>query len=369
MRIIFSGGGTGGHIFPAISVADELKKRNPGATFHFVGALGKMEMDKVPKAGYPITGLWISGFQRQLTWKNLLFPVKLAWSLAHAGWLVMRFKPDCVVGFGGYASGAALFMASLFGRRTMIQEQNSFPGVTNRILAKRVDKICVAYDAAKRFFPSDKTILTGNPVRSSLLHLPTKEEALRHFGMSADKKTVLITGGSGGARSLNEGMSHGFEVLSVMKDVQFLWQCGNVYMEKFVGSDSAQLTHVKLVPFIDRMDLAYAMADLVVCRAGALTIAELCVLGKPVVLVPSPNVAEDHQTKNAEALSERKSAVLLPDDRCRTELISKITQLLEDQGTMTSLRNNILKLGTPSAVEAIADEVERLISDDGKNRT
>ncbi len=361
MRIIISGGGTGGHVYPAIAIADALKKINSEIDILFVGANGKLEMGKVPKAGYPIEGLWISGFHRKLTVRNLLFPFKLMGSLAKAWQIVSRFKPDAVVGVGGYASGPVLEVASRKGIPSLIQEQNSFAGVTNRLLAKKVSRICVAYDGMERYFPKDKILLTGNPVRQDILDTSlTREEALQHFGMEASKKTLFVFGGSLGAKTINEAMAAGTDILKANENVQVLWQMGSLYKEEFEKSDTALLPNVHAKMFIDRMDLAYKMADVVISRAGALTISELCLVGKPAVLVPSPNVAEDHQTKNALALTGKDAAISVKDIEAKGKMLQIAFNLLDDPDHCRRKAENIMALGKPQAAETIAKEVIKL---------
>lgn len=361
-KIIISGGGTGGHVFPAIAIADEIKKQLPDANILFVGAKGKIEMEKVPKAGYPIEGLWISGFHRKLTLRNLTFAFKLVSSLFKSWGIVSRFRPDVAVGVGGYASGAVLQVASMRNIPSLIQEQNSYPGVTNRILGGKAHKICVAYDGMERFFPVEKIIHTGNPVRSSVAKpLTDRKAALKHFGLEEGKRTVFVFGGSLGAKSINQAIAANVAEWANMKDVQLIWQIGKLYEEDFAKCEAAQLPNVKVLTFIDRMDWAYALADVIVCRAGALTIAELCLVAKPAILIPSPNVAEDHQTKNAQALVEKNAAHLLSDKAAKDEIVSAITNLLNDEKEQQKLKNNIQQLAQPKAAEAIAKEVLALI--------
>ncbi|GJM31806.1 MAG: UDP-N-acetylglucosamine--N-acetylmuramyl-(pentapeptide) pyrophosphoryl-undecaprenol N-acetylglucosamine transferase [Saprospiraceae bacterium] len=365
IKVIVSGGGTGGHVFPAIAIADALKKKNPQAEILFVGAQDKIEMEKVPKAGYPIEGLWISGFHRKLTLRNMLFPLKLIMSMLKARRIIRRFRPQVVVGVGGFASGPVLDMATRMGIPTLIQEQNSYAGVTNRILAKKVDKICVAYDDMERYFPAPKLVITGNPVRADLAQASAdRKVAFEHYGFAPDKQTIFVFGGSLGAQSLNEAMAANTELLAKNPQVQVLWQAGKLYMERFRDCATAQLPNVQIHDFIDRMDLAYKMADLVVCRAGALTISELCLLGQPALLIPSPNVAEDHQTKNAMALVNKDAAVFLPDGEAKTSIISRSLSLLEDEPTLKKLSTNIRKLARQNAAEVIAEEVLKLIKVD-----
>jgi UDP-N-acetylglucosamine--N-acetylmuramyl-(pentapeptide) pyrophosphoryl-undecaprenol N-acetylglucosamine transferase len=363
MKIIISGGGTGGHVFPAIAIADAIKKLRPDADLLFVGAEGKLEMEKVPKAGYPIEGLWISGFQRSLTLRNLMFPVKLIHSWWKARQIVRRFRPDVAVGVGGYASGPTLNATGAFGIPTVLQEQNSYPGVTNKILAKKAAKICVAYDGMEQFFPKEKIVLAGNPVRSEVFqNLENKrQEGITYFGLSETKQTIFVFGGSLGARTLNEALAAGRQILNENRQVQVLWQCGRFYHENFKNSETAQLPTVKILPFIDRMDLAYAAADVVIGRAGALSISEMCLVGKPSILVPSPNVAEDHQTKNALALVEKDAALMVKDAAAKDELIWTALEVLKNKELQTQLSKNIKALAKPDAAEAIANVVLNLI--------
>lgn len=368
LKIIISGGGTGGHIFPAIAIANAIKAKRPDADILFVGAKGKMEMEKVPRAGYPIKGLWISGFQRKLTLRNLLFPIKLLSSLLRASRIIRSFKPDVAVGVGGYASGPLLEMATRKGIPALIQEQNSYAGVTNRLLAKKVQRICVAYDNMERYFPQEKLALTGNPVRSDLTEVSaTREEALAHFGLDPAKKTLLLFGGSLGARTLNQAMAASTAALREREDVQVLWQCGRLYVKDFKQSETAQLPNVQMQAFIDRMDLAYKMADLVVCRAGALTISELQLVGKPAMLVPSPNVAEDHQTKNALALVERDAAIMLPDAEAKAQMIPEALALLDHPERLQELATNVYAMAKTDAAEQIADEVLNLLRNERRD--
>lgn len=363
MRIVFSGGGTGGHIFPAVAVADEIKKRYPEAQILFIGAMGKMEMEKVPKAGYQIKGLWISGFQRQLTFKNLLFPAKLIHSLFAAYGILKKFKPDVVAGFGGFASGASLYVASFMKIPTLIQEQNSYAGVTNKLLATKVDRICTAYPDMNKFFPKEKMKFTGNPVRQVLLDVLDKSMALKDLGISKGRSVVLISGGSLGARTLNMAMKDNAENIIGMSDVHFIWQCGSLYLEEYAKCLTAKLPNVSIMPFIQNMEMVYSAADIVIARAGALTVSELCVQGKVSILVPSPNVAEDHQTKNAMALVERKAAVMVKDEELSDMMCERITFLLENEGLRKELEVNIKSLAKPNAVQEIADELIRLVNE------
>jgi UDP-N-acetylglucosamine--N-acetylmuramyl-(pentapeptide) pyrophosphoryl-undecaprenol N-acetylglucosamine transferase len=362
-RIIISGGGTGGHIYPAIAIADSIRERIPDAEILFVGAEGKMEMELVPAAGYKIQGLRISGIQRRFTMANLSFPFKVLSSLRSAGRIVRAFKPQVAVGVGGYASGPLLWKASASGIPTLIQEQNSYAGLTNRLLGRRARKICVAYEHMERFFPVDKLIVTGNPVRSDIgSGNLTREESVTHFGLDPSRKTLLVIGGSLGARTINESVLAGMGSLKD-KGVQVIWQAGRLYIEEMKArAGSALAGRIQILEFIKEMDRAYAAADLVISRAGALAISELCIAGKPVVLVPSPNVAEDHQTKNAQSLVERQAAVLVPDHEARTRLVGYALSLLEDGDRLDTMSRNIVKMARPDAASAIANEVIDLIS-------
>ncbi len=364
-KVIISGGGTGGHVFPAIAIADALKEKDPTIEIRFVGAQGKIEMEKVPAAGYPIDGLWISGIQRKLTLKNLLFPFKLISSMWKAQKIIGRFRPDVAVGVGGYASYPTLAVAARRGIPTLIQEQNSYAGVTNKMLQNKVRTVCVAYDKMERYFPKANIIWTGNPVRKDIAELEKKKaEALAHFGFKPDRKTIVIMGGSLGARTLNDSMGSNTALLTKHPEVQVLWQAGKLYIEEFKDSDTARLENVKVQAFIKRMDLAYAMADVVIGRAGALTISELCLVAKPAILVPSPNVAEDHQTKNAMALVEKDAAILVKDKDAR-DMVQNAIELLADSDKMALLSKNIKRLAKPNAAAQIADEVMKLIDNQG----
>jgi len=363
-RIIISGGGTGGHIFPAVAIANALKKLNPATEILFVGANGRMEMEKVPAAGYKIIGLDIQGIQRKSLWKNLLFPIKLLASLNQAARVIKNFKPDAAVGVGGYASGPLLYAASGKGIPTLIQEQNSYAGITNKWLSKKAKKICVAFDGMDKFFPADRIVKTGNPVRKQSVDTAGKrEEALKEFKLSPNKKVILVTGGSLGARTLNQSLMAGLDKL-IAADIQVIWQTGKVYyagiMEK-LGENYHP--NIRILEFLNRMDLAYAAADIIISRAGAGTIAELCIVGKPVILVPSPNVAEDHQTKNALALVQTNAAVFVTDNEAGLTLVPKALALLQDKAQQEVLGNNIKKLALPNADEVIAQHVIDIIKE------
>ncbi|MBX2870847.1 MAG: undecaprenyldiphospho-muramoylpentapeptide beta-N-acetylglucosaminyltransferase [Saprospiraceae bacterium] len=361
-KIIISGGGSGGHVFPALAIAEAIRAKEPDTEILFVGAKGKIEMEKVPLAGYPIKGLWISGLHRKLTMRNLAFPFKLISSLAKSFGIVRSFRPDVVVGVGGFASGPVLQVASWLGIPTLIQEQNSYPGLTNRLLAKRVDKICIAYDRMERYFPKDKLVMTGNPVRKVIgTEKIDQAAALAHFGLEPNKRTLFSFGGSLGAQSINEALAANAELMGKHPEVQLLWQAGKLYFERFKESEMAQLPNVQIRPFIDRMDLAYSITDLVIARAGALTIAELSQVSQPSILIPSPNVAEDHQTMNAKALMEKDAAVLLPDPQAEEQVISLALEVVQDQARLAKLAENVHQLATPEAATLIAEEVFKLL--------
>lgn len=361
-KFLISGGGTGGHIFPAISIANALKKYFPDAEILFVGALGRMEMERVPAAGYKIEGLPVSGFDR----KNLLRNVKVSWklmkSLTLAKSIIRRFKPDVAIGVGGYASAPTLRAASSFGVPTLIQEQNSYAGVTNKLLAKKAGKICVAYPGMEKFFPKEKIVLTGNPVRQDLFQVSAKTaEAYQFFGLDANKKTLLVVGGSLGARTINQSLIAKLELLS-KSDVQVIWQTGKFYIDEARKAvEPFQFKNLMLTDFVSRMDLAYSIADLVVSRSGASSISELCLLAKPVILVPSPNVAEDHQTQNALALSRKEAAILIKDVDAREQLIVRALDVIADINLLNKLSENILKLAEKDSADRIAQEVIKLI--------
>ncbi|EHQ25680.1 undecaprenyldiphospho-muramoylpentapeptide beta-N-acetylglucosaminyltransferase [Mucilaginibacter paludis] len=363
-RIIISGGGTGGHIFPAIAIANALKKLNPQHEILFVGALGRMEMEKVPAAGYQIIGLDIQGIQRGSIWKNVMFPVKLLKSVRKALTIIKDFKPNAVVGVGGYASGPLLYAASLKGIPYLIQEQNSYAGVTNKWLSKKAETICVAFDGMGQFFPQDKIIKTGNPVRKESVDIANKRiSSLELLKLSTAKKTILITGGSLGAGTLNKSVMAGLDKL-IAADVQVIWQTGKYYYKDIVEKLGENYhPNIRIMEFLNRMDLAYAAADVIISRAGAGTIAELCIIKKPVILVPSPNVAEDHQTKNALALVQTNAAMLVADRDAEEKLIDKVLELLKDAAKRKTLGDNIGKLALPNADEVIAKEVIQITID------
>ena len=360
INILISGGGTGGHIYPAIAIANELRIRYPEAKFLFVGAKDKMEMEKVPQAGYQIIGLRISGIQRKLTLKNLLFPYKLLHSLFKAAKIIKQFKPHIVIGTGGFASGPTLIMANMKKIPTLIQEQNSYPGITNKFLSKNSTIICVAYDGLERFFPKRKIVKTGNPVRASLLTIHEKvkiQEAHKLFQLKMKKTTVLLLGGSLGARKINQLIEKNIPFFKE-HSVQVLWQCGKLYYDDYKKYD--QKENVCVHAFINKMDLAYAAADIIISRAGASSVSELCIVGKPSIFIPSPNVAEDHQTKNAKSIAEKHGAILLNENELDTFPIVFET-LLKDEGKQESLSQNIKELALPNATHKIINQVEKLL--------
>lgn len=357
-KFILSGGGTGGHIYPAIAIANELKKRFPDAEFLFVGAKDKMEMQKVPQAGYAIKGLWIAGLQRKVTLQNALFPFKLLSSLWESRKILKHFKPDVVIGTGGFASGPLLQVANSLNIPTLLQEQNSFPGITNKLLSKKAATICVAYENLERFFPKEKMILTGNPVRQDLIDVSSKrEEAITYFKLNPNKKTILVLGGSLGARRINQLIEKELKHL-LAQQVQIIWQCGKLYFNDYSKYNSDQ---VQVVAFIERMDLVYAAADVVISRAGASSVSELCIVGKPVIFIPSPNVAEDHQTKNAQAIVDKKGAIMIKESALEEEFSLVIEALLKDEGKQQLLGDTIKKLALPQATVQIVDAIEKLL--------
>ncbi len=359
LKFILSGGGTGGHIYPAIAIANELSNRYPDASFLFVGAKDRMEMQKVPQAGYEIMGLWISGIQRKLTLSNLLFPFKLLSSLWKSRKIIKKFNPDVVIGTGGFASGPLLKVAGSKNIPTVLQEQNSFPGITNKWLAKEAHKICVAYDDMSRFFPKDKIIKTGNPVRQDLLKIKGKrEEALKKYNLDQDKKTVLILGGSLGARRINQLIEKELDFFASQK-VQVIWQCGKLYYSEYQKYDDKE--GVQVHQFLDTMDLAYAAADIIISRAGASSVSELCIVAKPVLFIPSPNVAEDHQTKNAKAIVDQGGARMLKEKELETSFENTFSEMLTSEQIQKELSKNIEKLALPNATADIVDEIEKLI--------
>ena len=360
-RFILSGGGTGGHIYPAIAIANELKKRHPNAKFLFVGAQDRMEMEKVPLAGYKIEGLNITGIQRKLTFKNLMFPFKLISSLIKAGKIVSKFKPDAVIGTGGFASGPLLKVASGRGIPCVLQEQNSYAGITNKLLKDKVAKICVAYDGMEKFFPADVIVKTGNPVRDDLVERnDDAAAAIGFFRLQPKTKKLLVLGGSLGARRINQLIEEKLDFFKTL-DIQVIWQCGKLYYEEYKKYDS---DNVRVLDFLNRMDYAYAAADTIISRAGAGSVSELCIVGKPVVFIPSPTVAEDHQTKNAQALVAENAALLIREkDLCET-FESVFLDMYNSETKQSELSINIKKLAMPNATKDIVDEIEKLLNED-----
>ena len=358
INILISGGGTGGHIYPAIAIANELKLRYPEANFLFVGAKNKMEMEKVPQAGYAIKGLWISGIQRKLTIDNLSFPFKMLNSLWNASKIIKKFKPDIAIGTGGFASGPTLIMANRKGIPTLLQEQNSYPGITNKLLGKKAAKICVAYDHLERFFPLDKIVKTGNPVRQDLLSIHSKiEEGKTFFSMDKNKKTILVLGGSLGARKINQLVESNLDFFK-NQQVQVIWQCGKLYYEEYKKYNTSE--DIQVHEFLNRMDFAYAASDIIISRAGASSVSELCIVGKPVIFIPSPNVAEDHQTKNAKKIADQHGAILVRENELETFPIIFET-LIKDKGKQEHMSENINELALPGATTDIVNEIEQLL--------
>ncbi len=361
-RVIISGGGTGGHIFPAIAIANAIKEKYSDTKILFVGALGRMEMEKVPAAGYDIIGLPIMGLQRRITLQNLKFPFKLLASLLKAKKIIKEFDPDVVVGVGGYASGPLLKAATNKGIPALVQEQNSYPGITNKLLAKKVQKICVAYDNMDRFFPKEKIMLTGNPVRQDIKNLKAKKaRGIEHFGLNENKKTVLVVGGSLGARTINHAIDAGIEEIA-NNDIQLVWQTGKLYVDEAARTVSKyEEKGIKTMPFISKMDYAYAVADVVVSRAGAMSVSELSIAAKPTIFVPLPSAAEDHQTKNAMALVNHNAALLVKDIEAQDKLIPTLINLIKDEEEQLKIANNVAKMAFTDSANIIADEVVKLI--------
>uniref|UniRef100_UPI00404B4EE8 undecaprenyldiphospho-muramoylpentapeptide beta-N-acetylglucosaminyltransferase n=1 Tax=Flavobacterium sp. TaxID=239 RepID=UPI00404B4EE8 len=358
-KFIISGGGTGGHIYPAIAIANELKNQYPDAEFLFVGAKDKMEMQKVPQAGYKIKGLWIAGIQRKLTLQNAMFPFKLISSLWDSYKIIKKFKPNVVVGTGGFASGAVLKVAEMMKIPTVIQEQNSYPGITNKLLAKKANTICVAYEGLDQFFPKDKIKFTGNPVRQDLLAIDDKRiKALTYFGLDSNKRTVLVLGGSLGARRINQLIAKEINFICDL-NVQVIWQCGKLYFEEYKECNKNENVHV--LAFIDKMDLAYAAADFIISRSGASSVSELCIVGKPTIFIPSPNVSEDHQTKNAMAIVAKKAAILLKEADLDEKFKNTFADLLSNDDKQEKLSKKIHKLALPNATREIVHEIEKLL--------
>ncbi len=367
-RFIISGGGTGGHIYPAIAIANELKLRFPDCEILFVGAQDKMEMQKVPQAGYKIEGLWISGIQRKLTLDNLKFPFKFLSSLLKSRKIIKNFKPDVVIGTGGFASGSVLQVAQSIKIPTLIQEQNSYPGITNKVLAKKAKKICVAYDGLDKFFPKEKIVFTGNPVRQDLLNVAeNRQDAIKHFDLNPNKKTLLVLGGSLGARRINQLIEKELDFI-VNQDVQIIWQCGKFYFEEYNKYASKSPNPkpqtpnpITVLSFIDRMDLVYAAADMIISRAGASSVSELSIVGKPTIFIPSPNVAEDHQTKNAKAIADKNGAILIKESDLNIRFKDVFSEIVQNQKLQGELSQNIKILAKPNATKDIVDEIVKLL--------
>ncbi|MFT6687695.1 MAG: UDP-N-acetylglucosamine--N-acetylmuramyl-(pentapeptide) pyrophosphoryl-undecaprenol N-acetylglucosamine transferase [Saprospiraceae bacterium] len=357
-KFIVSGGGTGGHIYPAVAIANELKEKYQDAEFLFVGAKDRMEMEKVPQAGYKIEGLWISGLQRSLSLKNLIFPFKLMSSLLKSRSIINKFQPDAAIGTGGYASAPLLRVASNKGIPCLIQEQNSYAGITNKWLSNKAQSICVAYEGMEQFFPSEKIQLTGNPVRQDILDITSKrEEAKAFFNLKENKKTLLILGGSLGARRINQLVDTSLPFFESL-GIQVIWQCGKIYEEQYAGKSSE---NVQVHTFLNRMDLAYAAADVIISRAGALSVSELCLSGKPVIFIPSPNVSEDHQTKNAQAICSKNAAILIKESELEECFELEFSNLISSKEKQKLLSENIKKLGKPNATKDIVAQIEKLL--------
>lgn len=359
LKFILSGGGTGGHIYPAIAIANELKSRFPDAEFLFVGAKDKMEMQKVPQAGYQIIGLWIAGLQRKLTTDNAIFPFKLMSSLIKSRAIIKQFNPNVVIGTGGFASGPLLQMANRAGIPTVIQEQNSYPGITNKLLGKKAKSICVAYENLERFFPKDKIQLTGNPVRQDLIDIEDKRiDGIAYFKLNPSKKTLLVLGGSLGSRRINQMIAKELDFFAA-QNIQVIWQCGKFYIEEYQHFNERE--NVQVLAFIDKMNMVYAAADFVISRAGASSVSELCIVGKPVIFIPSPNVAEDHQTKNAKSIVDKNSAILLKETELETKFQIVFSDLLSNENQQKELSKNIKQLAKPNATKDIVDTIIKLI--------
>lgn len=361
-RIIISGGGTGGHIFPAIAIANAIRQLEPSAEILFVGANGRMEMEKVPAAGYKIEGLNIAGLQRSLKLSNLSFPFKVISSLMKAGSIISKFRPQVAVGVGGYASGPLLYMATRKKVPGLIQEQNSYPGITNKLLAGSVEKICVAYDKMDRFFPKDKIIFTGNPVREDMVEISGKRnEAATYFNLDLTRPVILVVGGSQGARSINRAIQSGLKTIAD-SGVQLVWQVGKLFYEEAKKSvEELNVHNIRVYDFITRMDFAYALSDVIISRAGASTVSELCIVGKPAILVPLPTAAEDHQTHNCKALVEKNAAILVKDADAPTQLVNTALELVGNNEKRKSLTENISSLAIRNSANVIAKEVLKLI--------
>lgn len=356
-KYIISGGGTGGHIYPAIAIADELKAQDPSAQIVFVGASGKMEMKKVPQAGYKIHGIWISGLQRKQLWRNILFPLKLVISLLQSLLIWVRYRPDVLIGTGGFASGPMLFMGNLMGSKTLLQEQNSYPGITNKLLAKKANTIAVAYPGMERFFPNEKISYTGNPLRSSLLQIEgLKDQALKHFGLSGNRKQLVILGGSLGAQRINELVATQLEFFNSL-DLDVIWQCGKLYFDRY---QHLATDRIKIYPFIKEMNLLYSIADIIISRAGAASVSELCLVGKTTLLIPSPNVAENHQFHNANALVGQNAAILIEEKDLDQSFETVFRAVVESPKKQLELEKNIRLMAKPEATKEIIKMINNL---------
>ena len=356
-KYIISGGGTGGHIYPAIAIADELKAQNPTAQIVFVGASGKMEMEKVPQAGYNIYGIWISGLQRKQLWRNIFFPLKLGISLLQSLLIWVRYRPDVLIGTGGFASGPMLFMGNLMGSKTLLQEQNSYPGITNKLLAKKANAIAVAYPGMERFFPKEKISYIGNPLRSSLLQIEgLKDQALKHFGLSGNRKQLVILGGSLGAQRINELVATQLELFNAL-DLDVIWQCGKLYFDRY---QHLATDRIKIYPFIKEMNLLYSVADIIISRAGAASVSELCLVGKTTLLIPSPNVAENHQFHNANALVRQNAAILIEEKDLDQSFETVFRAVVESPKKQLELEKNIRLMAKPEATKEIIKMINNL---------
>lgn len=356
-KYIFSGGGTGGHIYPAIAIADELKAQDPTAQIVFVGAYGKMEMEKVPQAGYKIHGVWIAGLQRKQLWRNIFFPLKLVISLLQSLLIWLRYRPDFLIGTGGFASGPMLFIGNLMGSKTLLQEQNSYPGITNKLLAKKANAIAVAYPGMERFFPKEKITYTGNPLRSSLLQIEgLKDQALKHFGIEGNRKRLVILGGSLGAQRINELVASQLEFFNAL-GLDVVWQCGKLYYDRY---QHLATDRIKIYPFIKEMNLLYSMADIIISRAGAASVSELCLVGKTTVLIPSPNVAENHQFHNAKALVEQNAAILIEEKDLDQSFQTLFKAVVETPEQQLEMKKNIRLMAKPKATKEIIKMINNL---------
>ncbi|MGB0366462.1 MAG: undecaprenyldiphospho-muramoylpentapeptide beta-N-acetylglucosaminyltransferase [Flavobacteriaceae bacterium] len=356
-KYIFSGGGTGGHIYPAIAIADELKAQDPTAQIVFVGAYGKMEMEKVPQAGYKIHGVWIAGLQRKQLWRNIFFPLKLVISLLQSLLIWLRYRPDFLIGTGGFASGPMLFIGNLMGSKTLLQEQNSYPGITNKLLAKKANAIAVAYPGMERFFPKEKITYTGNPLRSSLLQIEgLKDQALKHFGIEGNRKRLVVLGGSLGAQRINELVASQLEFFNVL-GLDVVWQCGKLYYDRY---QHLATDRIKIYPFIKEMNLLYSMADIIISRAGAASVSELCLVGKTTVLIPSPNVAENHQFHNAKALVEQNAAILIEEKDLDQSFQTVFKAVVETPDQQLEMKKNIRLMAKPKATKEIIKMINNL---------